>query len=160
MMSMGANQILAETASFIGSIGVIFPLGQPPPPDELLVTSGPAKLTGGSQRTFVAMMEMLKESFVQTVVSQRGDRLRMTAAEVAEARIYAGSEAAQLGLIDAIGSDTDAVKTAADLAGISSYDLVDVNEKVLREFILKLRRILASSGGEDCLSSSCRISAR
>ncbi len=45
-------------------------------------------------------------------------------------------------LVDAIGSDTDAIKKAADLAGVSGYGLVDVNTEVARIFNQKLERIL------------------
>ncbi len=148
-MSMGANEIYAQGSSLVGSIGVIFgPITDPDPPDEQLFSSGPAKLIGATNRTFFAMMEMLKESFVQTVVSERGERLRISAEEVSEARLFTGMEAARIGLIDAIGSDGDAIERAATLAGVSNYELVDLNEKVLREFILQFRRIEAASDVE------------
>ena len=146
LMSMGANYVYTTPTSFVGSVGVIFgPLGEPPPPNERLLSSGPAKLIGASFQTFTGYAEMVKEGFVQLVVAQRGDRLRISPEEVAEARIYLGMEAVRLGLVDAIGSDTDAIEKAASLAGISNYELVDVNEKVFREFLLQLRRIFASS---------------
>ena len=61
--------------------------------------------------------------------------------ELVEARIYSGMEGLRLGLVDAIGSDTEAIKSAASLAGVSHYSLVDVNVKVLRESVKKSRRI-------------------
>ena len=145
LMSMGANYVFAESSSFLGSIGVVVGLAKPQPPEELLVSSGPAKLTGGTNRTFTAMMEFLKDSFIDTVISERGDRLKMTEAQLAEARLYVGLEAVQLGLIDAIGSESDAVEKSADLAGVSNYDLVNVNERVLREFVLQQERIFDTS---------------
>ena len=150
MMTMGANYVYSEAASFIGSIGVVFgPIGEPRSPDERLFSSGPAKLTGASLRTFFTMSELLKESFIKIVTSERGDRLRIGPAELSEARLYVGIEAVQLGLVDEIGTDTDAVEKAASLAGISGYDLVDVNEKVFRQFVLQSRRIFASSDGPE-----------
>ena len=146
MMSVGANEIYVETASLVGSIGVIFGLQEPAPPDELLISSGPAKLTGGTQRTFTGMVELLKDGFVELVVKERGDRLRISRDEVAEARLYTGIEAVKLGLVDTIGSDTDAVKRVAKLAGISNYELVDVNELLVRRFVLQTRRVFASPG--------------
>ena len=145
MMSMGANYVFAESSSFVGSIGVVVGLARPQPPGELLISSGPAKLTGGTNRTFTAMMEFLKDTFIDTVISERGDRLKMTEAQLAEARLYVGLEAVQLGLIDAIGSESDAVEKSADLAGVSNYDLVNVNERVLREFVLQQERIFDTS---------------
>ena len=141
LMSMGANEVFASAGSFVGSIGVIFPLSRPRPPNEQLITSGPAKDIGASDRTFTTMIELLKESFIRTVDSERGQRLKLTPAELSQARLYIGAEAARLGLIDAIGSDTDSIERAAELAGISNFELVDVNEKVLRELILQIERI-------------------
>ena len=149
LMSLGANYVYAEASSLVGSIGVIGGLPRPQPPLEFVVTSGPAKLTGGSQRTFTGIVEIMKDSFIRTVRAERGDRLRMTDAELAEARIYTGIEAVRLGLVDALGSDRDAVNKAASLAGISNYERVDVNEKVFRELVLRLRRIFASPDLEE-----------
>jgi protease-4 len=148
-MSMGANYIYVTSGSFVGSVGIILGLNPPPPPNEFVISSGPAKLTGGTDREFTGMMEILKEEFVQTVVRERGDRLRIKPEQVAEARLYVGSEGVRLGLVDAIGSDSDAIEKAASLAGVSNYELVDVNEQVFREFVLQSRRILAPSNVEE-----------
>ena len=88
------------------------------------------------------MTDQLRQSFAQFVFTQRGDKLTIPLEEVMEARIYSGVEGVRLGLVDAIGSDTDAIKKAADLAGVSGYDLVDVNTEVARIFNQKLERIL------------------
>ena len=152
LWSVAANYHFVQPSSIVGSIGVFLGLGQPPPPDEFLITSGPAKLTGGSERSFTALVELVKESFVKTVVAQRGERLRMTEAELSKARIYVGMEAVRLGLVDALGSDADAVEKAAALAGISNYELVDLNEWVFRHFVLKERRIFGVSDEEDTQS--------
>ena len=145
MWAMGSNYIYAKPTSFVGSVGAVFFLPKPDRPPEELMFTGPAKLTGGSQRTFVGMLEMVKEAFVNTVVSQRGSKLKITPQELSEARIYPGMEAVRLGIVDAIGSDTDAIEKAASLAGISHYELVDVNSEVLRLLVQKLRRIFESS---------------
>jgi hypothetical protein len=54
-------------------------------------------------------------------------------------------EAVKLGLADALGDDTAAIEKAASLAGITNYELVDVNTEVDRLFVQKIRRIFASS---------------
>ena len=149
LMSMGANEIYAEGGSVVGSIGVVGVLPQPESVGEDVITTGPAKATGGSQQYHTGGVELLKEAFVQTVITERGDRLRISAEELSEAQIYYGLRAVSVGLIDAIGSDTDAVERAAELAGISRYEIVDINEKVLREFVLKAERIFASTDGEE-----------
>ncbi len=149
LMSMGSNFIYTKSSSYVGNVGArVGPIGEPRPPDERQIASGPAKLTGFFYEDFVANTERSKEAFVKTVFAQRGDRLKISPQELAEARLYQGMDGVRLGLVDAIGSETDAIEKAASLAGISNYELVDVNEKVFREFILQLKRIFASEDGE------------
>ena len=145
MWSMGANFIYTKPTSFVGSVGVVGQLRSPPRPDEDIVFSGPSKRTGAPRRAMLREIELIKESFLDIVESQRGDRLQITRDELSEARLYPGLEAVQLGLADAIGSDTDAIKKAAGLAGISDYDLVDVNAEVLRLLVEKFKKIFGSS---------------
>ncbi len=142
LMAMGANYIYAQPSTFVGSVGVVLFTPRASRPDERVVTTGPAKITGGSARTFVQMAETIKENFVSTVVAQRGDRLRITPQEMSEARLYLGSEAVRAGLVDAIGTDDDAIAMAARLAGISNYDIFNVNERVLENCLRKVQRII------------------
>jgi len=144
MMSMGATHTYAKPSSLVGNVGVVSPAGPlvPPVPGEDVVFSGPHKLDGSSRRDWVGMVDQLKSAFAQTVISERGDRLRITRDELVEARIYSGVDAVRLGLADEIGSDGDAIQKAAELAGISNYGLVDVNLEVQIEVIRELQRIL------------------
>ncbi len=74
--------------------------------------------------------EMIKESFLRAVISQRGERLKISKAELSKARIYIGIEALRYGLIDEIGSSSDAIEKAAELAGIKRYERLDINEEL------------------------------
>ena len=85
--------------------------------------------------------DQLKQSFGSMVRAQRGDRLNLSQEELLSGRIYSGIESVRLGLADAIGDDTDAIAKAASLAGISNYELVDVNTEVSRIFNEKRARI-------------------
>ncbi|MCH8818213.1 MAG: S49 family peptidase [Chloroflexi bacterium] len=145
MMSIGANEIIARPGSFVGSIGVLTTFGSEPPPSETLVGTGPAKLTGGAPRTFLAQLELIKKSFIENVVTQRGDALNMSRDEIAEARIYTGMEALRLGLIDSLGTDSDAIERAAKLAGISDFTLVNVNVEALRLRVQQFERVFGTS---------------
>ena len=142
LMAMGANYIYAHPSTFVGSVGVVLFTPLVRPQNERIISTGPAKLTGASTRTFIQMAEIIKENFVNTVVAQRGDRLRITPQEISEARLYLGSEAVRAGLVDAIGTDDDAIAMAARLAGISNYDLFNVNERVLEDCLRKVQRIV------------------
>ena len=157
MMSMGANHTFAKPSSFVGSVGVVLtspgPL-IPPAPDEREISTGPFK-RGSDRRYFIALLDQLKESFAQIVVTERGDKLRISREELTQGRIYSGIEGVRLGLVDEIGGDTDAIEKAASLAGISDYDLLDVNTEVLRIFFQKLARIvepLDDAGGQSTLA--------
>ena len=150
LMSMGTNHIFTKSSSLVGNVGArIGPLGEPPPPNEREIASGPAKLSGLFYEDFVANTERSKEAFVRTVIAQRGDRLRISSAELSEAHLCQGIEAVRLGLVDDIGSEADAIEKAAELAGISNYGRVDVNEKVIRELVLRSRRIFLSADGTE-----------
>jgi ClpP class serine protease len=156
MMSMGASYLYAKPTSLVGSVGVILSFPGPlipDTPDERIVISGPFKLGGGDRRHWIGLAEQVKQSFSLLVISQRGDKLRLSPEELTQARIYAGVEAMRLGLVDAIGDDTDGIEKAASLAGISDYELVDVNVEVFRSMVQKFRRIFEASEGQGVQSN-------
>lgn len=146
MMAMGVNHTFAQTSSLVGNVGVITIAGPliPRPLPESIVVTGPHKLYGSSRRDWIGLADELKDAFAQMVIRERGDKLRVTKAELTEGRLYAGVDAARLGLVDEIGGDSDAMEKAAELAGISSYGTVDVNAEVLRASIERTRRIFRS----------------
>lgn len=146
MMAMGASYTYVKTSSLVGNVGVISSTGGylPPSPSETVIFTGPSKLTGATRREWVGMMDLLKQSFAQMVIQERGDKLHLSQAELTEGRLYAGLEAVQLGLADEIGDDTDAINKAASMSGISGYELVDVNIEVDRIFVQQARRVFES----------------
>ena len=136
MMSMGANYLYAKPSSLVGNVGVIvsFPGNLiPPPPRENVVVTGPAKIFGGDRRQWFTMADEMKRAFGGIVAMERGDRLKLRQDELLTGQIWSGIEGKNLGLIDELGSDTDAIEKAASLAGISNYELVDINAQVLRK---------------------------
>ena len=147
MLSLGGNYSYAKTSSLVGNVGVVlsFPGSLVPSgPNEILTITGPHKIEGGDRRHWIAISDSLKKGFVQMVLTHRGDRLRISPAELADGRIYPGSDAVRLGLVDEIGGDTDAIEKAASLARISHYDVVDINAEVLPLFFEQVRRTLGS----------------
>ena len=148
MMAMGASHSYVKTSSLIGNIGVVAGAGTILPPrfSETVTFTGPYKLTGVSRRDWIASMDRLKAAFVEMVVQERGDKLKITPEELADGRLYSGMEGVALGLADEVGSDAQAYDKAAELAGISNYDLVNVNIEVNRMFVQQLRRIYSASG--------------
>ena len=146
MMSLGANHTYASPGSWVGSIGVFitFPGASiPSTPDERVISTGPQKLTGGgTRRDLLRILDQLKKNFYQMVAAERGKKLRISPEEVLSAKIYNGNEAVRLGLVDSVGGESEAIEKAASLAGVSGYDLVDVNTEVARIFAEKIKRII------------------
>lgn len=136
LMSMASNYIYTQPTSLVGNVGVVGISGGPLPPvfPEIITTTGPHKLTGGSRQHWVELIDRAKDAFAETVISERGDRLRLTKEELLEGNLYSGSQALPLGLVDAIGATADGVEKAAELAGIGRYGITDVNAAVFEKY--------------------------
>ena len=164
MMAMGATHSYVQTSSLVGNVGVVSFAGPliPPLPDEDVLISGPYKVDGASRRDWIGTLDQLKSAFAQIVISERGDRLRISEDELVQGRIYSGLEAVRLGLADEIGGDSDAFQKAAELAGISHYGLIDVNVEVLRKLIQDIERIFPPSddGGDSDLDTILTLLSR
>lgn len=124
-VAVAANYIYAVPTSQLGSVGAWSSLPEPEKLDETVLTTGFFKATGGSKRKAVAELEVIRQEFVSAVMSQRGSRLKMPEEELSQAELYLGVESLGYGLIDAIGTRTDAIKKAAELAGIRNYEVVE-----------------------------------
>ena len=120
-VAVASNYIYAQPTSQIGSVGALVSLPSPQRIDEDTLTTGLFKATGGSKRKMVAKLEMVRQEFVSAVVSQRGSRLEISEEELSLAELYSGVDCLRYGLIDDIGTITDAVQKAASLAGIKNY---------------------------------------
>jgi protease-4 len=127
-LSVGTDYIIADPTSEVGNIGVIGYLPDSPTIYEGIVSTGPYKLWGEPRDTFQREMEMVKQGFYQAVMLGRGDRLTVGPEVVLTGRIWLGSEAKRIGLIDALGSQSDALAMAAHLAHIGNYKVDDLAE--------------------------------
>ncbi|NJN81219.1 MAG: S49 family peptidase [Caldilineaceae bacterium] len=131
-IAAAGNQIFAPASSYVGNIGTRGPRPQDPTisPDEL--SSGPYKLSGGNRFDRIHQLDLVKDAFVSNVVHQRANAsvnpLGIDANAIAEARIYLGSEAVAVGLVDAEGGRSDAIQAVADLAGVESYAVRNLDE--------------------------------
>ncbi len=125
-LSVGTDYIIANPTSIVGNIGVIGTMPESPTIFEGLVSTGPYKLWGEPRDTFQREMEMVKQGFYQAVTLGRGDRLTIGPQVVLTGRIWLGSEAQRIGLIDALGPQSDAITMAAHLAHIGNYQVADL----------------------------------
>jgi protease-4 len=119
--------IYAKPSSSVGNIGVVSFLPVPSFVDEEMVTTGPFKLFGSTQSGYTSEMEMLKQGFVRAVRAQRGDRLRVSETDLTRGELYVGMRAMDLGLIDQLGTVSDAVQRAANLAKVVQYGIIELD---------------------------------
>mgnify|MGYP001041902103 FL=1 len=129
-IAIASSWIYTEPFSFIGNIGVIGRLPEKLYPIETRIETGPYKLTGISEKNFPLMVQEAFESFLNEVLAQRGERLKVDKVELSKGLIYTGAEAIKLGLADEIGSSLDAVQKAAGLARLLKYEVVNINRLV------------------------------
>jgi protease-4 len=129
-VAAAGNRIFAAASAYVGNVGTRGGRPSDPAiaPEEL--SSGPYKLEGGSRFDQIHQLELVAQAFIENVVSQRTaspvNPLKLTAEELGEARIYLGSEALALGLIDAEGGRADGIQAAANLGGLTDYDVVEL----------------------------------
>ena len=162
MMAMGTSHSYVQSSSLVGNVGVVSFAGPliSPLPNENVIVTGPYKAEGSSRREWVGLLDQLKESFAQIVVTERGDKLRISKDELVQGRIYTGLDAVRLGLADEWGGNSEAFEKAAALAGISNYGLVDVNLEVLRKFVKDLEDILPPASANSDSSDSLALVSR
>lgn len=129
--AIGADTVMANLGTTTGSIGVI---AEVPNISKLLekigveftiIKSGRFKDTGSPYRDLTTADKKYLQSwiddaynqFVDAVVAER-NLPRKKVLEIADGRVYTGLQAFKLGLVDTLGTFQDAVRLAADMAGI------------------------------------------
>ncbi len=133
-ISCNADRIIAEPTTITGSIGVF---GAIPNISEFSKRIGiNAEQIGTNKRSVgYSIFEPMNEDFYMvtregiervynTFVTKVAEGRKMTFEEVdsiAQGRVWTGKEALEKGLVDELGSLEDAVRTAADLVGITEY---------------------------------------
>ena len=143
-VSCGATRIVANSGTITGSIGVISQflhygelmdkLGIA----ETTIKSGKLKDAGSWARRmskqerqyFQSLMDDIHGQFIQVVEMERNishERLL----ELANARVFTGRNALEIGLVDTLGTYEDAIAIAAELSGIEGKPAI-VKEKKRR----------------------------
>ncbi|MFZ0546786.1 MAG: S49 family peptidase [Candidatus Promineifilaceae bacterium] len=125
-MAAASDEIYAKPTSYVGSIGVIAQLPGQVYIDDYTITTGPYKAFGGTRDGMTRQIEMAKFSFLQAVQAGRGERLKADPAFLSRAEIYTAVQAQDMGLIDGLLSTDEAIERAAELAGISNYEVVEL----------------------------------
>ncbi len=125
-LSSSTDYIYAKPTSLVGNVGVIGYLPPTPFIYEDIISTGPYKLWGAPRDTDMREIEMIKQSFYQAVMLGRGDRLRIGPETLLRGQIWSGVEGLRLGIIDALGTETNGAKKAAQLAQISHFEVADL----------------------------------
>ncbi len=134
-LAIAADPVYAKPSSVVGNVGV---WGFAPPDlgvNDVILASGPFKLVASNPEEFTREIEGIKQEFVATVVNQRGERLNISPADLAQGLAYPGRESLRLGLIDHLGSQTDAIAAAAERAGIFDYEVVDLEARAIARLL-------------------------
>lgn len=135
-IGVGGDKIFAEPTTITGSIGVF---GTIPNVNQLAEKVGiNAEQVGTNKNsvdysffepmtdTFRQVLEESIEETYQTFLDRVSKGRNMTVEQVdqvAQGRVWSGTDAKALGLVDELGSLDDAVKAAAEMAGLESYGL-------------------------------------
>ena len=125
-LTSAADYAYARPTSDVGNIGVIGYEPSAPSIFEDIISTGPYKLFGSPRDASMRQIEMIKQGFYGAVKAGRGDRLTAGPDVILSGQIWPGAEALKLGLIDALGAQSDAVEKAASLAHISNYRILDL----------------------------------
>lgn len=145
-ISLATSPIYAKPNSTIGNIGVWGFVPSDIGVNEVVLASGPFKLTASNRSEFLRRIEGIKQEFLGTVVSNREDRLNVTPTELSKGLAYSGRQALEFGLVDDLGSQRDAIEAAAKLAGIAHYDVVDLQQRILEELLGEEASLLLRPG--------------
>ncbi|GAB4546252.1 MAG: signal peptide peptidase SppA [Pleurocapsa sp.] len=130
-IGVGAKHIVSNPGTITGSIGVILRGNNL---EQLLdkvgvsfkvVKSGPYKdilafdreLTPEEEHILQELIDVSYKQFVETVAKGRNLEVE-TVRSFADGRIFTGEQALQLGLVDRLGTEEDARRWAAELAGL------------------------------------------
>ncbi|TVR06256.1 MAG: signal peptide peptidase SppA [Phormidium sp. GEM2.Bin31] len=156
-IGMGAEKIVSNPGTITGSIGVILRGNNL---ERLLdkigvsfktIKSGPYKdilavdreLSEGEQQILQSLIDNTYDQFVETVATARQLPVE-TVREFADGRIFNGQQALDLKLVDAIGTEEDARRLAAELAGLNPEQAELDEIETAKPFWAKLLRSSSS----------------
>jgi protease-4 len=132
-VSMATDYIYSNPSAMVGNVGVIGQLPPVPIVIEETYSTGPYKLWGTPRDTYVRQIDMMKRTFLEAVKLSRKDRLNITVERISRGEIYPASQALNFGLIDALGSQSEAIQKAAELAKIAHFHTVNLGQAVYDE---------------------------
>ncbi|MDZ7640616.1 MAG: signal peptide peptidase SppA [Desulfurivibrio sp.] len=166
--ALGAERIIANPGTLTGSIGVIIKF---PNLEELFdkigyrsetIKSGELKASGSpdrplqpaERRMLQEMVSGVHEQFIEAVADSRG-LSKETVRAFADGRIFTGTRARELRLVDQLGNLNDAALLAAQLGGLNPDRVPELIYPPRREF--SLLSLLLGSKGKTQLTSPLNL---
>jgi len=154
-IGMGAEHIVANPGTITGSIGVIIRgnnlerLLEKVGVSFQVIKSGPYKdilafdreLTDPEQQILQDLIDTSYQQFVETVAEARKLPVEKVKS-FADGRVFTGQQALELGLVDRLGTEEDARRLAAELAGLDPEKTESCTLEKQKPF---LNRVLGSS---------------
>ncbi|MGK0366515.1 MAG: protease-4 [Saprospiraceae bacterium] len=135
-MACASDSIFAEANTITGSIGVfgLFPITKELMNEKLHINFDSVKtskfaasfsptqeMTEEEKAIFQASTEDIYETFMTRVKDARGYPSLDAVNEIAQGRVWTGTKALEIGLIDRFGGLQDAIGAAASMAGLDEY---------------------------------------
>lgn len=148
-IAMAADKIVAEPGTITGSVGVIMQsanveglfnkIGVKMEP----ITSGKYKDIGSAYRPMTPeekalLQDMVDDTYTQFFAAVKAGRPNVaedTLLEYTDGRVFTGQRAYNLGFIDKLGGEEEAVKLAGELAGVKDPKIISTRSDNLRDFI-------------------------
>lgn len=152
-----SDTIFVTPSTLIGSVGVFFTVPQEIGPIDGLITSGPNKLTGADLREWYYKTESIRRAFASAVLTHRRDELSFGANELSYAKLYTGAEAVDNGMADRIGGIHDAVRYAAQQAGLTAFDVKVLGYEDTRRFIVRSNYLASDTGQKELISPAVYV---
>ena len=148
-IAMAADKIVAEPGTITGSVGVIMQsanveglfnkIGVKMEP----ITSGKYKDIGSAYRPMTPeekalLQDMVDDTYTQFFAAVKAGRPNVaedTLREYTDGRVFTGQRAYNLGFIDKLGGEEEALNLAGELAGIKDPKIISSKSDNLRDFI-------------------------
>lgn len=148
-IAMAADKIVAEPGTITGSVGVIMQTGNVEGLFEKLgvkvtpITSGKYKDMGSAFRPMTdaekaILQDMVDDTYGQFLAAVKAGRPQVKPEDLTEytdGRIFTGQRAFNLGFIDKLGGEQEALQLAGELAGIKDPKIINQTPGSLRELI-------------------------
>ena len=150
--AVGSDRIFIKPASLAGNVGVLFTPPARVEPNDIILTTGPSKLSGATERGWRYKTDALQEAFLSAVVEGRGDALEISRERVATAELFTGAEAVETGMADELGTTRDAVEYAAAEAGLDSYDVTVIRPQSSPTFLTRSAYLASDAPNRSMIS--------